>query len=318
MTNNIIKISGSIGLVILQKDKKKIFIFYDDHSNIKYCNNNDIFIHDIFEQIHNNNNNTLILLEEPFINDYSKIKFLWSDIPHITLFRKFYKKIINKCTNKKICYTFPIDIRLCLVDVSLDELYDNINDSNYFNDYNISVNDYFKFIYYLFDTENINSNNIIDTNIIFIKKVFSIFKDCIYYIKLKEKLNFIIDKFIKHNSNIKIHDFIKKNKSVLYEYCKGYPFTNNNLNNFQDQYDKLLNGIMEFYTFILIYGLNYQNYIVNAGYYHANNLEYILTKFYKFNKIFSIGNTDNIESKNSNEITSCLHIDKNILISNLT
>ena len=74
-TNNksqLIKISGSIGMVKLVKGDNNIFIFYDDHSNIRYCNTSDsIFLYDLFENIienqnenqNENNSDYIILLE---------------------------------------------------------------------------------------------------------------------------------------------------------------------------------------------------------------------------------------------------------------
>ena len=69
-----LKISGSIGMVKLIKNTKNIFIFYDDHSNINYCKNRDsVFLFEIFENIIDNNSDYIILLEEPFVDNYSNI-----------------------------------------------------------------------------------------------------------------------------------------------------------------------------------------------------------------------------------------------------
>ena len=56
-----------------------------------------------------------------------------------------------------------------------------------------------------------------------------------------------------------------------YSLFTGYPFQNSNENNFLDQYDKLINGIMEFYIFILCNCFEKKNIILYSGYYHSNN-----------------------------------------------
>jgi hypothetical protein len=71
---------------------------------------------------------------------------------------------------------------------------------------------------------------------------------------------------------------------------------------------------MEFYTFILIIGIRSKNILLYSGYYHSNNLSYILEKYYGFEKIFSIGNTENIETKDETQIKNCLLIDKKVFI----
>ena len=312
-----LKISGSIGMVKLIKNTKNIFIFYDDHSNINYCKNRDsVFLFEIFENIIDNNSDYIILLEEPFVDNYSNIKFLWNETPHIIKFRNFYKKILKKCSLTKICKVFPTDIRLIICDVSIDELLSNLNNSEYFNNYKVSTLEYFKYILYLFDYIELNESIFVnyDKNIIFIKKIFKLFYDTEYYKKLKEKCDMIYNKFIEPYKNTNIKDFLNIYKIYNYSLFSGYPFVNLNENDFIDQYDKFLNGIMEFYIFILIIALTNKNIIIYAGYYHSNNLTYILEKYYSYKKIYKIGNTENIEKKNENLISNCLYVPKNIFI----
>ena len=132
-----IDISGTIGVSFLKKNKKKIIVFYDDHSNMKYCDSS-YFIDNFFDKITTNLNNSIILLEEPLINenDRENIVFLWNDVPHIIKSKQFYKKIINKCTSEKICRVFPIDIRLCLIDVSIEEYFTENDDISLTNNNN--------------------------------------------------------------------------------------------------------------------------------------------------------------------------------------
>lgn len=326
--NEQIKISGSIGMVKLMRGDNNIFIFHDDHANLKYCNkNNSIFLFEFIENVIMSGKNYTVLLEEPFVSDYSNIKFLWKDTPHIVKFRKFYKKITSNCAlDKKKCYAYPIDIRLILTDVSFDELLSNINTPNYFNNYNPSVEQYFMYIDYLFANNTGKTNGLIDEkslekynkNILFIKRVFEIFNTSEYYIKLKYEYDRIYYKYIKPNIKIGIFSFVTEHKNEEYNFVPGFPFENlsfdndNNNNNFLSQFDKLINGIMEFYAFILLVGLGQKNVILYSGHYHSKNLSYILEKYYGYDITYSVGHIDNLEMYSDDDITNCLNIDKSI------
>jgi hypothetical protein len=312
---DIIKISGSVGMIKLVKDNKNLYIFFDVHSNKLYCKDDDsIFIHDVFDKIIKTNSDYIILLEEPFVNNYSNIKLLWNDTPHIVKFRNFYKKIIKQCSDTKKCNVFPVDIRLIICDISMDELISNINSVNYFNDYKIYVYDYFKQLLYLFDYIDWDNKLFKDINLKILKKVLDKFKHDKYYIKLKEQFDKFNVRFIKPNSNVEIGIFLKKNQFILDKYFIGYPFENNNENIFLDQYDKLINGLMEMYIYILLSGMNNKNIIIYCGYYHSNNLTYILKKYYNFKNIYTTGIINNIEKKEDKDISNCLCIDKKIFM----
>lgn len=254
--NTEINISGVIKLSVLEKDNKKVNIFHDDHSNTNYSKKNNIFIDELFSKLYNDNN--VFLVEEPFNENNENLDFLWSDVKHVVKSRKFYKEIVKKCNNEKKCFIYPIDIRLSLFDISLEELIENLNNDDYFKDLNLTVKDYFNDLLYLFDCEK-NYNN---RNVLTIKKIFEIFKKNIYYKYLKYRFEIFYEKFLKNNLDINIEKFLIKNNSFNnFIFCKGYPFYNINIDNFEDQYDKLINGIMEFYIIILIIGLNKKKYI---------------------------------------------------------
>ena len=313
-TNDIIKISGSIGMVKLVSENKNIYLFYDDHSNAFYCKNDNLFLYEVFDKMVNNSSDYIILLEEPFINNYSNIKFLWNKTPHIIKFRNFYKKIIKKCSETKECKVFPIDIRLIICDVSIDELVLNINSNTYFDNYKITVLEYFKHLLYLFEyidwDDELFKNS--DLNIKFLKRVFGEFKCDTYYIKLKHQFDIFYKKFIEPNKQIEIKFFIDKYKNGSYNFIRGFPFENNNEDVFLDQYDKLINGLMELYVYILLLTMNNKNIIIYSGYYHCNNLEYILKKYYNFREVYNVGNTQDIEKKDDNQIINCLSINKKV------
>ncbi len=314
-----IKISGSIGMNKLTDGKKNVFIFHDDHSNVKYCygsnsnsnsniDSNNLFLYDIMEYLIEFKTDWVILVEEPFLSDYANVKFLWNDTPHIVGFRNFYKKITKKCSKEKKCFVFPIDIRLILTDVSFDELILNIESDIYFKDYNPKVKEYFRYIGYLFDVfENLEKSHIeykdYSSNFLFIKKIFDLDKKNKCYLNLKKKFKYIYLKYIANNLDISIQDFILKRM----EY-------NNKSDDFMTQYDKFINGVMEFYACILIEGLGQKNVIIHSGHYHSKKILYLLEKYYNYKNIYSIGHTENFNSndRDNNYVNNCLYLDKNI------
>ena len=291
-----IKISGAIGIKILYNSNlnKKIFIFYDDHSNTKYCKINksqsktNLFISELLDTF--SNEDVAMILEEPFIDSDSKIKILWEDSEHLLLFRKFYTKLINKCSDKKICRLFPIDIRLSIFEISPDEIIFNIGKPK--SEYYIKLNKYFENIQFLFDLNEIKT--ISDSIIKFIKKVFNIYADTDFDKTIYDTIK----------NNLHLSDFI---------YEEGFPFVSNHNNNFIDDLDKISSGIMELYSLILTLLLPNNNIIYFAGYYHSNNIAYILQKYYDFELDFAYGMTDNIDKENPKEINNCIEINKNYL-----
>ena len=54
------------------------------------------------------------------------------------------------------------------------------------------------------------------------------------------------------------------------------------------------------------------NIIIYTGYYHACNINYILKTYYEYEEMYSIGNVNDIENTDENDITNCLFINKNI------
>lgn len=308
MNNDFVNISGAIGLTILKKNDTIVYIFYDDHSNVKYCKGN--FLNDIVEKFIYKNKNTCLLLEEPFTDNFNNIKFLWNN-KHVNSFRKFYIKVMEKCTLEKICYAFPIDLRLELFDLSIEELISNINNDEYFKDYDKTIENYFENINYLFDITVLPPVLQKRTSIlIFIKKIFILYEKNFHYKILKNKIKFFFDKFINLNKKEKIKNFLRKNYSNNFYYEEGYPFNNKNEISFSDELDKIISAIMEFYCIILINILKQKYKMLYMGYYHSNNIKYILLKYYNFKEIYSTGITNNVENDN---YENCINVDSKYL-----
>lgn len=398
-----ISISGAIGVTFLKRNSRKIMIFYDDHSNTNYCNY-PYFIDEFFNDVKENMSNSIILLEEPFVENQENVVFLWNDIPHVIKSKNFYKKIANQQTNKKLCRIFPVDIRLCLIDVSLEEylpentqndieiieqvlsslsenelieirnmltqknksiisanedndkLFKNtfysqdlkqkviryvlsklteenvdilknmfseqINKNNKTNDIkniqgDVTIKDYFKYFLFLFDYGYVDKSKFRENSKIFFIKndVFDKHKNNALYIQTRNYFISFYDKFVKNEENIKIEDFLIKYKDMQFDYKKGFPFLNDDENNFISQFNRLHNAIMELYAIIIIDTSNYDSIVLYSGYYHSNNIAYILENYFNFEKEGSIGSVDNIENEENEEnIKGCVRINKDVVL----
>jgi hypothetical protein len=307
-------ISGVIGLSILQNKKNKIFIFYDDHQNVRYCGDK-FYISDLFSDLLKDesiNKDICLLLEEPFLNNLKKIKVLWGESSHLHKFRQFYTKIINKCTIDKVCFGYPVDVRLVLTDFSIEEIMDSQNVSQKYK--NIDIKNFFNPILFLFDINKtlLKKSSIID----FLKVVFLNFTDTLFYKELNKRILLFYNKFIKHNENKILYDYVKtlSPEHLNFKYIKGYPFINEDNIYFFDEIDKILSGIMEFFTFIIILILPHKFKFFYAGYYHSHNMKFILMKYYGYQLISEYGITEDIETKNSSKINNCISVEKKYFI----
>lgn len=306
-----IKISGAIALNIIQNTKlnKKIFIFYDNHSLKSYCDSsNNLFISDFFDLL---NNDYILVLEEPFLENTSKLKILWQDTQHLTEFRNFFVKIIDKCSKKKICNAFPIDIRLNLYPISFDIILEKISNNSLDDDFTL-----LHFFGYLLHLFNIINNPIYDSNQNNIRKFIKLVFDTadkandIYYFNLKKKIVSFYNKFLLNNLHMFISEFIKTkitDHNIHMEYY--FPFESEPTS-FIDFLDKINCAILEFYSYIILYKLNYSKNVYYAGYYHSKNLFLILTKYFDFTSIFHFNG--DVDPSNLNK--SCVIVNKKYFI----
>jgi hypothetical protein len=324
---HVVNIAGVIGLTVLlnKKTNNKVFLFYDDHENIKYCPSSQQFISDMLNTllstndayVHHNSQvpdaeakgggigcKYMLILEEPFIDNHSDVGVLWDDVKHLCLFRDFYSKIIKKCSKENVCNGFPVDMRIALLEFSL-----------YMSDYSsitITLNESFNKIAFLFDLDtkvaNISALEGAETVLAFLKNVFSNYTHTYHYRQLKKKIEAFYNKFIRSNGNMRVCDFADS-KSIdgmdMFFVC-GYPFTDKEILNFFDELDKILSAIMEFYMIILINIFKEKHKIVYAGYYHCKNVKHILTSYYDYEQIYNTGITDNVET--TENVCSCINV----------
>lgn len=348
-TKSYIKVSGAVGLKILsnKNTNKKIYLFYDDHSNILYCNKNNLINqnnlvtqNNLINQEPNRNidltelfeaikliNDPIFLLEEPFgtyQNDLEgKVKQLWNDSDHVIKSRSFYKKYFDKCENKLLCKIFPIDVRLSLYDVSIEEIYLNLNNDSYFSDYDPSVLKYFYPMLKLFDLIPNQIYNTFDittnTNYINLKKVFDIFKDSDIYLKLKQRVIEFNRKFIEPSVIKKLRKLLRENINKNnynlsdFKFVKGFPYITVESDNIIENWDYILNSIMEIYAIFLINYTDNPYLIVNCGFFHCENIDYLLENYYSFVPEYDTGITHDVTNQDG-KISNCLLIDKKFLL----
>ncbi len=305
--NNNIKISGAIALNILKDTSgKTIYIFYDNHSLKNYCDtSNNLFISDFLNIL--NYSDCILVLEEPFLKNASKLKILWQDTQHLTEFRSFFVKIIDKCSKKNICKAFPIDIRLNLYPVSFDVIIDKLSDNSINSEYDFIIIEFFGYLLHLFDIVH-NPSSVKNDTQDFIKQIFDTASriNDIYYIALKNKIFFFYSKFLSPNLYLNLSTFIKTkitDHNILMQYYFPFELIPSS---FIDFLDKINCAILEFYSYIIITKLHYSKNVYYAGYYHAQNLALILTKYFNFTSIYHFNG-----DKDPSELSkSCVIVDK--------
>jgi hypothetical protein len=151
-----------------------------------------------------------------------------------------------------------------------------------------------------------------DENLFFIKNVFDLNKNYEYYINLKEKFIQMYDEYIKFFENIELVEFVKKYSNDQLYFTFGFPFEYSTVNkSFYDMFDKLLNGLMEFYIYILVEKMPNKNIIIHAGYYHTSNLVYLMETYCNYDKIYKQGTIENIHN-NNHDVANCMYIDKQV------
>ncbi len=337
--NNKTIISGSMGLVILKNEKlnKTVYLFYDDHSNNNYCSINNKtsienynFLLKVYKLLEKKHKNILFLLEEPFISNMSNLAFMWEESAHVEDLRNFYIDSIQKCSLSGICNSFPVDIRLCLFEISIEELINNINNKEYFNDLDYFTLNYFKNIFFIFniidEKEYIKLSLMNDKNflsqienieqierIFFLRKVFNMFTNTEYYKKLKNKVEDFYLKYIKPNTNTLLYDFIKDNSKIFYTFDYGFPFTTTNYTNMLDNLDHITCGILEFYVVILTNYLTNNFIVINCGFYHGLTISYILSNYFDYKIEYKTGITEVKEAFNNKNYKNCIEIDNKYL-----
>lgn len=242
-------LSGSIGIVILKKNKKIIYLLSDDHSNNVYCSNNSnnhSYIHTFLESELNKGNQ--ILLEE--VNrDGANLKELWTSTKHTQDLKNLF------LTNKNIN---GIDIRPYLIPFSWEILDINMTEDMSIKQYISNLNDFFNCSGYFFQT---------------------IFKPVYKSIIIK---NSGLGKHLydAHNLYKNIIANIDLSKNVYYYF--------QNKKNILYDINTVCDMIMEFYTILLSFTCHKKSYI-HVGLFHSHNILDYLVKHYNFNIIYKNG-----------------------------
>jgi hypothetical protein len=331
-----ISISGTIGLIIFKhtETNKNVYVWLDDHSNNEYCDSesnkgNKIFVNDLYKYFEKYKN-PIFLLEEPFILEDEKLLSLWDGSKHLEGLQDFHSDSIDKCGIQSICNSIPVDIRLSLFDVSIEELVSHILDKDYYNEISYYTPFYFKNLLYLFGiikekdyiellilNDSLEEESNIDpeknSNVRFLRKIFDLFSHTDYYKKLYEKVYKFYINYVLPNSNVLIYDFMINNLDIDYTFDEGFPFTSRIYKGMLDEFDHIINGIMEFYIVILINNLKNEFVIVNTGLYHALNIKFILEKYYNYKIEYEVGITKLEQIIKNVKYINCIQVDNKFL-----
>jgi len=278
---NSITLYGSIGCIFLRTTTieypKYIFILSDNHSKLPYCKNYIM----ISKWLKNKSNINNILLEEVPRNNVILTE-LFSQSEHTQKLKDLFIQ------NPKLIK--GIDIRPLLIKFSWEllSLYNNNNHVKKMG--NITLNSYLENVNTFFNftnknimelNENYNENNI---NQSYYGIQFKIIKNL--YIEYKSKYNIYINYRLINIYNYFIH--------IL------------------EEFNFILDNIMEFYTIMCIFKINNngKNVIIHTGLLHAEKIVFWLEKAYLYETMYKKGITD-IETAENNPIQhGCLHLSK--------
>tara|TARA_B100001287_G_C22644278_1_gene511817 strand:+ start:539 stop:1384 length:846 start_codon:yes stop_codon:yes gene_type:complete len=274
------RLSGSIGVIILEKNNKKICLLSDDHSNSLYCSNNqnDHMDIDDFLKEKFNEGNQILLEEVP--RDGFDLKELWPDSPHTQSLKDLFLDDTNNISG--------VDIRPYLIPFSWDVIEVEGKKSNLIDlpilDYMIKIREFMnkkgKFYEKIFEPaykKLIVKNSGLGRNLIDI---------CNNYDEILKVIN---DTNIEPNKKT-ISYYLENNKSLFYSI------------------DKLCDMIMEFYIILLSFTTCKPSYI-HSGLFHSSNILNYLIDVYRFSVIYKHG-TISFPTNNDN-IVSCTLLPNN-------
>lgn len=230
------EISGTIGITVFkEKNKSKYYIiFYDDHSNQKYCKNT-FFVDNILFFLNEQSKPFCCFVEEPLIS-YDKVLSLWTETYHVKRFTDFCETWKNKI---EIIYT---DIRYNVLpfefQMDMPEKFRQMKIKDFFIIF-------FKFL---------------DINFKWLKKIPNDF--LIYLTKNKnhQLIENLKKKIIKIFNQINYNDELKEilNKEWI------------------ENIQKLLDEMMEIFTYFYIKFSNKKINILYYGFYHSYTISKLL------------------------------------------
>ena len=266
-------LSGSIGVIILKKKSKIIYVLSDDHSNSIYCSNNGNNHKDISKFLKDKLELGEQILLEEVPRDGFELKELWPDSPHTQNLKNLFLETDN---------IHGIDIRPYLIPFSWD-VFEIEGESSKFK--NIKLIDYLDKLNKFFKAKGP-----------FFTKIFN---PAYKSIKLRNSgLGKQLNSIRKYYFNIL--DKIDGKKSVYYYFIYDRCIL--------DMIDILCSNIMEFYTILLAFSTNKKSYI-HTGLFHSNSIFKQLIGNYNFTIHYKHG-TISYPPKN-NQVISCTLLPNN-------
>ncbi len=236
-------ISGAIGLTILKRKinniEKKVFIFADNHSNERYCNNsfkNSFNVKTLFDK---KKYTSQILLEEVKRENELKLKELWSDSEHTVELKKLY------LNNKKSIV--PIDVRQYLYTVSWELIDQKLK--------HLTIKNYLKYFIDFF-----NYKKVIPDLTKLLKQIIFKTTGIANYFKLLKKKFYKIVEEINLNETVLNHQVKFGNKFLL-------------------KFDDIASEIMDWYTIINIFTTKKDTYIHAGLFHTSNIVKVLVNNF---------------------------------------
>jgi len=320
-------IAGAIGISILEKDGKLIYIYYDNHATENYCGENTkaLFIDQLISMLVSKGSDkkeVSIFLEELKYDKYMKIIKLWTGVKHVERMRELYDKV------NKVDYVHALDIRTVLFTHSFEIIRQMVlNEVS--NDpslrYNLSnilkVGHYYYNIRLLFGLVSKNESPEYKINNYQIGVLmrdmllnYEKLKDeeirekfALHFLALKKYIKMFSDKYIKgkedmyclafFNFNIKNdanNNPIKGPEDISHKL--GFPFKDSDIDinkiGFMRSMDYINNSTMEMYSMLeILANLNKKN-LIYTGYIHSSQITELFNKFYGFKIRYSDGMTE--------------------------
>ena len=261
-------ISGSIGLTVLEKNNKKIMLFYDIHSKVPYCKN--INGTTISKYIKNHLYKGYDILLEEVPRGITELEELWPESPHTQELKQTYldnSKIIDAIDIR--IFLFPFSWEIINVEKELGNII-LINYIEQINNFFEMKSDFYNDLVVPLVKNKKVKNSGIGQHFLSLKELFKNFK-----ISNKEYLN------------IKLIDIYNNNRNILL------------------RLNDLASNIMEWYVILKLFSSDKPS-IIHTGLHHSDNILNKLKNYYGFTIKYQTG--VNHRNEREFNVNSCVYL----------